>query len=474
MDFFHKQEVLLLEDDLLLAKRISACIEDKGGEVVHCSTIQEAKNALNSFSFDAALLDLNLPDGVSLELLGDQFIPENVLTILMTGESGIRPAVEAMRLGAVDYLSKPFDLEELPLIFSQSSNRRKKTRIRQHDMEERKKKSESLFFGGSLDQDLKELEKILEADRRLSAHLPPLLIEGPTGSGKSTYARWVHANGARSEQSFVEVNCSAIPDNLIESELFGHEKGAFTDAKSARIGLFEAAHGGTLFLDEVASLSLPAQAKILLAIEKGSIRRLGGTKEILVDARIIVAANQSLRKMVCESTFREDLFHRLDLLRINIPPLHDRGRDILCLAKHFLNGLCNKYKLPVPQLSKSSEDYLLTHLWPGNSRELIHELERALVMSRSGKELEISRLNFQNKKDPGDAVADDWLNTSFSFPSSGFDLEKEILRLIGQAVDQTNGNVSEAARILGVPRDYVRYRLQKSIKGQVANPVVLR
>ena len=170
---------------------------------------------MNSFSFDAALLDLNLPDGVSLELLGDQFIPENVLTILMTGESGIRPAVEAMRLGAVDYLSKPFDLEELPLIFSQSSNRRKKTRIRQHDMEERKKKSESLFFGGSLDQDLKELEKILEADRRLSAHLPPLLIEGPTGSGKSTYARWVHANGVRSEQSFVEVNCSAIPDNLI-------------------------------------------------------------------------------------------------------------------------------------------------------------------------------------------------------------------------------------------------------------------
>ena len=165
MDFFHKQEVLLLEDDLLLAKRISPCSEDKGREVVHCSTNQEANHALNSFSFDAALLDLNLPDGVSLELLGDQFIPENVLTILMTGESGIRPAVEAMRLGAVDYLSKPFDLEELPLIFSQSSNRRKKTRIRQHDMEERKKKSESLFFGGSLDQDLKELEKILEADR---------------------------------------------------------------------------------------------------------------------------------------------------------------------------------------------------------------------------------------------------------------------------------------------------------------------
>lgn len=379
----------------------------------------------------------------------------------MTGEGGVRSAVEALQLGAADYLAKPFDLDELPLVFANADQRRKNARIRQHEKEQDKRKSQNLFFEGGFGADLTKLKKILEADRRLSINLPPLLIDGPTGSGKSTYARWVHENGPRSEFPFVELNCSAIPENLLESELFGHEKGAFTDAKNTRIGLFEAAHQGTLFLDEIASLSLSSQAKVLLAIENGIIRRVGGTKETKVDVRIIAAANQDLREMIKQGEFREDLFHRLDLLRISIPPLSSRGKGIVELAKHFLTGLCKKYKIPQPILSETSQAQLITHPWTGNARELIHELERSLVMNEKGQDLELAISGAMEPDRAKTQDSRDWLNTAFTFPDEGFDFEKEIMRLIEAAIEQADGNVSQAARLLGVPRDYIRYRLQK-------------
>ena len=455
--FFKGKELLLLEDDLLLRKRLQAKFEEMEVDVTACESLAEARSAFDSVHFDFALFDLNLPDGDSLELLRDGVVPESTLTILMTGEGGVRSAVEAIRLGAADYLNKPFDLDELRLIFANADSLRKSTRLIQHEKEQRKRKTDRLFFEGCFSEDQKNLEKILSVDRRLSGNLPPLLIDGPTGSGKSTYARWVHQNGPRSDAPFIAVNCSAIPENLIESELFGHEKGAFTDAQNARIGLFEAADEGTLFLDEIASLSLPAQAKVLLAIENGRIRRVGGSKEIKVDARIIAAANQDLRTMIGEGTFREDLFHRLDLLRIKIPPLNTRGFSIVALANHFLSILGKKYKTPATKLSPTSQSYLTSHPWPGNARELLHELERGLVMNEPGKELELNpSLNTQPSTTSGD-----WLNESFRLPENGFDLEQEMLRLIDLAISQANGNVSEAARLLGVPRDYVRYRLKK-------------
>ena len=461
LGFFKDKEILLLEDDLLLAKRITSAIEKTGAAVTHCQNLEQAQNALNDLSFEGALFDLNLPDGESLDLLRRKLVPEYTLTVLMTGEGGVRSAVEALQLGVADYLAKPFDLDELPLVFTNADQRRKNARIRQHEKEKDKRESQNLFFESSFAEDLSRLEKILEADGRLSMNLPPLLIDGPTGSGKSTYARWVHENGPRSEFPFVELNCSAIPENLVESELFGHEKGAFTDAKNTRIGLFEAAHQGTLFLDEIASLSLSSQAKVLLAIENGIIRRVGGTKETKVDVRIIAAANQDLREMIKQGEFREDLFHRLDLLRISIPPLSSRGNGIVELANHFLSGLCQKYKVLQPRLSESSQAQILAHSWPGNARELIHELERSLVMNEKGQDLELA---ISGAMEPDRAKAqdsNDWFNTAFTFPDDGFDFEKEIMRLIEAAIEQADGNVSQAARFLGVPRDYVRYRLQK-------------
>jgi DNA-binding NtrC family response regulator len=362
-----------------------------------------------------------------------------------------------MRLGATDYLSKPFDIEEIPLLFLKSEKQRKNQRLIQHSLEKRREKTANLYFEGSFADDLFQLSKVTEVDQRLSNDLPPILIDGPTGSGKSTYAKWIHDNGPRQDAPFVAINCSAIPDNLVESELFGHEKGAFTDAKNARIGLFEAADHGTLFLDEIASLSREAQAKLLLALENKIIRRVGGTKEIKVDVRIIGAANQDLRKMIAEGSFREDLFHRLDLLRINIPPLANRGKDIVGLAEHLLVFLANKYKLPLPLICAESKKLLVANPWTGNIRELIHELERSVILTEPGDALEIRT----NQSVHAISNTDDWLNENFSFPESGFDLEKEIIRLIQMAIAQTDGNISEASRLLGVPRDYIRYRLKK-------------
>ena len=329
------KEVLLLEDDLLLGKRIEAYLSNLGLETTRVENCAHAQDALQEMFFDFALFDLNLPDGESLSLLKNGYVPDNTLCILMTGEGGVKSAVESIRLGAADYLSKPFDIEELPLVFQQAQANLKNKRLVEHEERERKEKTDMLFFEGAFAEDLEQLNKILAADRRLTANLPPLLIDGPTGAGKSTYAQWIHANGPRKEQPFVALNCSAISENLVESELFGHEKGAFTDAGKSRIGLFEAADQGTLFLDEVASLSLAAQAKLLLAIESGKIRRVGGSKDLSTNVRIIAAANQDLRKMISEGQFREDLFHRLDLLRISIPPLSRRGKDLPKTRRSF-------------------------------------------------------------------------------------------------------------------------------------------
>jgi len=454
------KEILLLEDDLLLGKSIEAYLNKIEMEATCVRTCEDAKTALEEMFFDFALFDLNLPDGESLNLLRQKKVPENTLCILMTGEGGVKAAVESIQLGAADYLSKPFDLEELPLVFRQAQANLKKKRLVEHVTKDTKDRAEHLFFEGSFSQDLEQLEKILSADNRLQKNLPPLLINGPTGAGKSTYARWVHANGPRSDAPFVAVNCSAIAENLVESELFGHEKGAFTDAKDSRIGLFEAADGGTLFLDEVASLSLAAQAKLLLAIENQKIRRVGGNKDIAIDARIIAAANFDLRKMIAEGKFREDLFHRLDLLRISIPPLSQRSRDLPKLADHFLVTLSQKYHLKKPELDSESIKYLQSHSWPGNNRELLHELERAMVLHDPGTKLRLSSACLTSSTPKDSSSESDWLNENFHFPNEGFNLEKEILRLIQLGIEQSNGNISAAARLLGVPRDYLRYRLK--------------
>jgi DNA-binding NtrC family response regulator len=290
-------------------------------------------------------------------------------------------------------------------------------------------------------------EKILAADERLKTALSPVLIQGETGTGKTTIARWLHRGGPRAAQALVEVNCSALPESLAESELFGHERGAFTDARALRIGLFEAASGGTLFLDELPSLSLNLQAKVLKAIEEHRP----------VDVRMIGATHRNLKELVAAGQFREDLYHRLDLYRIVIPPLRERGEDIVKLAERLLAQLCGRHRQAVRKISPAGRQRLLACAWPGNVRELAHELERAIVFEEG------EALHFESLQTPIDASKPleqtDWLRADFKFPAEGFKLEEAIGVLVRQALKQSGGNVSAAARLLGVSRDYLRYRL---------------
>ena len=453
--------LLLLEDEPLLRRRIAAHLDKEGIEVTQASTIAEAREALRNVGFDFALLDVNLPDGRSLALLAEKEVPASVITIVMTAEGGVAGAVEAMRRGAADYLVKPFDLEELAVRLARSRRDRGSKRGEQHRKEAEAATDEAFFFGSALAGVATQLEKILGADRRVQGVLPPVMIEGETGTGKTTLARWLHRRGPRADGPLVEVNCSALPETLAESELFGHERGAFTDAKEARIGLLEAAEGGTLFLDELPSLSSSVQAKLLKAIEDRAIRRVGGTRTLAIDARIIAATNADLRTLVAEGKFREDLLHRLDLFRVRIPPLRERGDDIVPLAESLAARIGKNYGIaarPIPELGRKR---LRSHRWSGNVRELAHEIERSLVFDDD-------KLTFASLASAAlsaaDTAAKAWVSPEFRLPESGFILDTAIDALIRRALAQTDGNVSAAARLLGVTRDYIRYRLKEETK----------
>jgi two-component system, NtrC family, response regulator AtoC len=448
-------DILVIEDESLLRKQIAAHLESLGAEVTGVGTLQAAKQSLADANFDFALLDVNLPDGRGTTLLQAKAFAAHTGVIVMTAEGGIAGAVEAMRLGAVDYLVKPFEVEELSLVISRARRTKQNARLDEHRRGDQH--ADELFFGNSLAPLRQQLDRILAADCRMLEHLSPVLIEGETGTGKTSIARWLHHQGPRAAQPLVEVNCPALPDTLAESELFGHERGAFTDARVARMGLFEAAHGGTLFLDELPSLSPALQAKVLKAIEDHRIRRLGGTREIPVDVRVIAATNRDLKQLVSAGQFREDLFHRLDLYRIQIPPLRARHEDVLKLAEMLTARLCRRQRLPARGISAAGRQRLAAYPWPGNVRELAHEVERAIVFE-DGAELNFSGLHSPGATVPGGSE-DGWFNARFEFPEQGFELESAIRRLIDHALRQTDQNVSAAARLLGVTRDYLRYRL---------------
>jgi len=450
--------ILIVEDDPLLRKQIASFLERVGMDVTAVSSVDAARRMVNEMSFDFVLLDVNLPDGIGTDLLKEKVFPSNTGVIVMTGDGDVAGAVEAMKLGALDYLVKPFELAELPLVISRAKAYRKKERLDQFNRKEEETKP--FYFGKSLANLEAVLKKIIEVDNRLQTNLPPVLIEGETGTGKTTIARWIHRNGPRANQPLIEVNCSALPETIAESELFGHEKGAFTDARSAHMGLFEAADGGTLFLDELTSLSPSLQAKVLTAIEDHIIRRVGGNKFIHVDVRVIAATNRDIKQAVAEGKFREDLFHRLDLFRITIPPLRERKEDIIPLAEILVEQICKRHRLPVRKITEAGKKRLLSYHWPGNVRELAHELERAIVFEDKPEitleHLPISGINKAESRTVGEG---DWFNSDYVFPEQGFSLDEAINRIINHALKQTGGNVSAAARLLGVSRDVIRYRL---------------
>jgi len=423
--------------------------------------VTDAKEQIQKANFDFALLDIFLPDGNGLELLGSGIFSPNTGIVVMTGDGNVQNAVEAMKLGAADYLTKPFDFNELPIVFERCNQVRQQARVREYELKTESGEESGFFFGEGLADIKAHLLKIIRSDETLGRELPPILIEGETGTGKSTLARWVHHHGPRAEHPLIELNCSTLPEHLAESELFGHERGAFTDAGKGRIGLFEASHKGTLFLDEISSLSLPIQAKVLTAIEDRHIRRIGTNKPIFVDVRVIAASLKNLKDLVREGVFREDLYHRLDLIRIHIPPLRKRQQDIMPLAEVLLGGLGKRYHRQQVRISKVGGTRLATYHWPGNVRELSHEIERSLILHDQGS-FDFSTLS-SSPAETGNSGSDpsEWLNPGWSFPEGGLSIEDVVNRFIHMALSEADQNVSAAARLLKVPRDYIRYRLKK-------------
>ncbi|MBK9138330.1 MAG: sigma-54-dependent Fis family transcriptional regulator [Verrucomicrobia bacterium] len=457
---FRGLSILVLDDEPLLRRQLTGYLESLGMDVTGAGDLAAARKLAKGMGFDFALLDVNLPDGKGTDLLREKVFPPSTGVIVMTAEGGVAGAVEAMKLGALDYLVKPFDPGELPLVIGRARRARQTARLDEFRQEDAAQPD--FLFGAALAGVEQQLQRIIAADERVQTGLAPVLILGETGSGKTSIARWLHQHGPRAAQPLVEVNCSALPESLAESELFGHERGAFTDARTARMGLFEAAHEGTLFLDELPSLSLALQAKVLTAIEDRRIRRLGGNKTIEVDVRVIAATNRDLEELVASGQFREDLYHRLDLFRIHLPPLRERGEDIVRIAELLLARLCRRHRLPPRRITAAGRQRLLTYPWPGNVRELAHELERAIVFS-DAVELDFATLDVRaGRTPPGGAglPSEEWFNEAFVFPEQGFSLDAAIERLMRQALRQAGGNVSAAARLLGVSRDVVRYRLE--------------
>ncbi len=457
------QSVLVVEDEPLLRRRLAAQLERLEAEVTQAETVAAARVHAGATDFDFALLDVHLPDGLGTDLLKAGLLKKATGVIVMTAQGAVEGAVEALKLGALDYLVKPIDAELLPLVLARARNARQSARAAEHAAQSRD--DAEFYFGVSLQPLREQMEKILSADCRMQGRLPPVLITGETGTGKSSLARILHRRGPRARQPLVEVNCPALPDTLAESELFGHERGAFTDARATRLGLFEAANGGTLFLDELPSLSPAVQAKVLTALEDGQIRRLGGTRSISIDVRIIAATSRDLKVAVAEREFREDLYHRLDVFRLHIPPLRERGEDIERLAEFLLDRFRGRHRLPSRQITEAGFRRLRAHRWPGNVRELGHEIERALVFEDVGV-MDFAHMG-PGAGGPQARDADmvtDWLNPAWRLPAEGFSLDEAINRLVQLALRQSDENVSAAARLLGVTRDFLRYRIHGARK----------
>ena len=452
--------VLIVEDEGVLAKNIQRYLQGQGFEVRTASTGRDGVRQFEEFTPDVVLLDLGLPDMLGLEVLTEITKRDRLAkVIILTAQGNTQVAVNAMKAGACDYLSKPIALGELKLAVEKA--------IGQERMESALSYYRGRDANGSgLDQMLGAspvmaalkhgVARLLEAERHLPQGdpAPAVLVRGETGSGKELIARALHFDGKRRAGPFVEVNCAALPPHLLEGELFGHERGAFTDARERRLGLVEAAHGGTLFLDEIGDLEPAVQVKLLKLIEDRTVRRLGSTRDRQVDVRFITATHRPLEAMVQDGQFRADLYYRLRVVTVNVPPLREREGDVLLLAERFLALHGRRYGRPQLRLAEQARSLIEQHPWYGNVRELRNAMEQA-VLSADGETVEAANLALA----PPPAVPRPNLAGRRPAPSNKQTLAETERLLIVQALEQTGGNVSRAARDLGISRDTLRYRL---------------
>jgi two-component system, NtrC family, response regulator AtoC len=449
-----KKKILLVEDEVLFAKAVVKRLQKAGFECEHAESLHDARLLVKQFEPDMALLDMRLPDGNGLDLLAD-FVAKNINTIVMTAFGDVTDAVNAIKMGAIDYLKKPIDLEELLLIIQKNE----KTTDLQTSLDYSRQRdtivNESVQLIGesaAMQSVRQQITRIAQLSALSDAVQPTVLITGETGTGKDVVARYLHASCANHDKPFVHVDCASLPAELIESELFGHEKGAFTNAVASRPGLIESAEDGTLFLDEIGELPLGLQAKLLNVLERRMVRRLGSTKERPVQARIIAATNRDLYQMSSEGRFRSDLYYRLNVITMQMPPLRDRGQDVLLLANYFRQMTEKRYALPHHEFSAMALMAIQSYHWPGNVREMRHQISRAVLMCTQ------AMISEHDLGLPQIAVVNPSASMQGEAQVTLDDAEKAMLL---NALEQSRHNVSKAARLLGITRMTMRYRMDK-------------
>jgi DNA-binding NtrC family response regulator len=444
--------ILVVDDERTLARAIRGYLSEAGYEIEVAHDAESALQMLERLRPDVVFTDVQLPGMNGIELLRRirEFDP-NIAVCVMTAFGTIEGAVEAVKLGAFDYLKKPIDLEEMRLLAGRA---RETSQLRQELSYYRKKAAHDVSIAGVVGTS-PIMRNVLERARQIAAldETPPVLITGETGTGKGLVARTIHSSGPRAARPFIEVNCTALPATLMEAELFGYERGAFTDAKESKLGLFEAAEGGFLFLDEIGDVELALQGKLLRAIEDRTVRRVGGIRDRKIDVRILAATNRDLERDAQRDHFRKDLYYRLAVILLRLPPLRERGEDVLLLAEHFLRNFAAKYARDVRNLSPAARDDLLAYPWPGNVRELSHVIERGVLWSQ-GPVLEPDHLSLTM---PATVAAVLTAPTT----QSGLDLSSTERTLIERALTEAGGNQTRAAQLLGISRDTLRYRLKK-------------
>jgi DNA-binding NtrC family response regulator len=456
----------VVDDEAAIRHFLGRALEERGHEVTGAGTAAEALRIWDERGADLVLLDLKLPDGSGIDVLRKiRSKSPRVPILMMTAFGEVKTAVEAMKAGAYDYLIKPLHLEQVQVVVERALSEVAVWRELEHHRRQQRERFRKEFVRGQSPQILQiyELvEKVAQNDTT------SVLIQGESGTGKQVIAQLIHQMSPRAQGPFLEINCAAIPRELLESELFGHERGAFTDARESKQGLLELANGGTLFLDEVSEMPPSAQVKLLKVLEQMTFRRVGGTRDIKVSVRIISATNRDLQEEVRAGNFREDLYYRLMVVPIKLPPLRERGQDVLLLARHFLEEFSRAFHKSFRGFTPEAERKLLSYPWPGNIRELRNVMERTVLLE-NGEYLEAHQLQIhppRTERPRGNVVEElRAILEGGEVPEEGIPFEELVAgvekALILKASEATGWNQSRTAQLLRLSRDKLRYRMKQ-------------
>jgi DNA-binding NtrC family response regulator len=452
------EKIIVLEDDLVVRKALEQQLRARRYDVAAASTLAAAQELLGKDNWDLMFLDVRLPDGEGTDLLRQlQARPQKPLVVMMTGFGSVESAVTCMRDGAFDYLIKPFSADQIEVTLQKAAEFTRLVKVSQFLSHDEDEDTGYELLGRS-----PAMEQLRALIRKVARTQATVLIQGESGTGKELVARALYRQSPRADAPFIKVNCAAIPENLIESEFFGHEKGAFTGALNKREGRFELAHGGTILLDEVSEISPQLQAKLLRVLQEREFERVGGNRTLKVDVRVIATTNRQLEHSVERKEFRQDLFFRLNVVPLHVPPLRERGDDISFLAGQFLQRFARKHGIRVSGLSAECAAALQAHRWPGNVRELQNVIERAVILCADGEELQAAHLGLVSRGGEEPAAGNDASDAAELVQLAEIE-KRHILRVL----DRCDGNRTHAARHLGISIRTLRNKLHEyGVKGR--------